>query len=179
MDNNSSFDYKDRKYDIVAYDPNWLKMFSAESEIIKKVFKSDIEIEHIGSTSVPGMEGKPCIDILAIINDIDKVKNYLTEIEKSGYIYRGNVVSKDALLFTKMEDGATVVNLHFIQEHHPHIFEMLSLRNYLRNNPIEVTKYSALKRELYQKHGNNYAEYRKIKDEYMEKLKDRVKKFLE
>jgi GrpB-like predicted nucleotidyltransferase (UPF0157 family) len=52
---------------------------------------------------------------------------------------------------------------------------MLNLRDYLRNHPEEVLAYSACKKDLESRYANDYASYRKFKDEYMEKLKERVK----
>ena len=170
------FDYKDRKYNVVAYDTDWQKKFLNEAQTIGKIFGSDVQIEHIGSTSVPGMNGKPCIDILVISKDLKIVKEHISDMENVGYSYRGVFVSKDALLFTKIKNNAVEENVHFLPEGHPHIKEMLSLRDYLRNNPDEVSQYSELKKTLKEKYPNDYAQYRKEKDEYMKNLKDRVKK---
>lgn len=173
---NILFDYKDRKYDIVAYDINWKKKFSAESEIIRKIFGSDVQIEHIGSTSVVGMEGKPCIDILVIIENLEIVKGHISDMENVGYLYRGSFIADNSLLFTRIKNNNIETNVHFFPEGHPHIKEMLTLRDYLRSHPEEVSEYSKLKKELYKKYPNDYVEYREAKDEYMKGLKERVKK---
>lgn len=176
MKNQKSFDYKDRKYDVVAYDPNWKKRFLDESQAIRNIFGNDIQIEHVGSTSVVGMEGKSCIDILVIPQNLEIVKEHISDMENAGYIYRGSFISDEALLFTRIKDNNIETNVHFFPEGHPHIKEMLTLRDYLRSHPEEVFEYSELKKNLYEKYPNDYAEYRKEKDEYMEKLKERAKK---
>ncbi len=175
MKNQKSFDYKDRKYDVVAYDASWQKRFTDEAGIIRNIFGKDIRIEHVGSTSVPGMEGKPCIDVLVILENLEVVKKHIADMENVGYTYRGAFVRDDALLFAKIEDNVLKANIHFFPEGHPHIQDMLMLRDYLRNNPKEVSEYSTLKRDLYTQYPNDYAEYRKAKDEYMEKLKERAR----
>ena len=175
MKNTKSFDYKDRKYDVVAYDSNWLKRFLDESKIIRKIFGNEIQIEHVGSTSVVGMEGKSCIDILVIPKNLELVKERISDMESVGYLYRGTFIGDNALLFTRIKDGAIETNIHFLPVGHMHINNMLTLRDYLRSHPKEVREYSELKKKLYEKYPNDYAMYRKEKDEYMEKLKERVK----
>jgi len=177
MKKKESFDYKDRKYDVVACDPNWQTRFNDEARIIKEIFGSEIRIEHVGSTSVEGMEGKPCIDILVILNDLSVIKDHISEMENVGYLYRGSYVSDDSFLFTKVKDNIIETNVHFFREGHQHVKEMLTLRDYLRNNPKEISEYSQLKRDLYKKYSNNYKEYRKEKDEYMQKLNERAKNY--
>lgn len=175
MDNQKSFDYKDRKYNVMPYDPAWQTRFTAEAETIRKIFGDDIRIEHIGSTSVPDMEGKPCIDVLVIPKDLEIVKAHIADMENAGYIYRGAFVRDDALLFARMEDSSLKANIHFFPEGHSHIPQMLMIRDYLRSHPDEVTGYSNLKKQLYEQHPNDYAKYRKEKDAYMAELIERAK----
>lgn len=171
-----SFDYKYRKYSVVQYDVAWQKIFTDEAEKIKSIFGNNIPIEHVGSTAVPGMEGKSCIDILVIPKDLEIVKKHISEMENAGYLYRGAFVKDDAFLFAKIEDNTLQANIHFFPKGHPHIAEMLAVRDYLRNNPKEVSAYSELKKKLYEQYPNDYDKYRKAKDEYMAKLIGRAKK---
>lgn len=175
MDSQKSFDYKDRKYSVMPYDPAWQTRFFTEAEAIRKIFGADINIEHIGSTSVPGMEGKPCIDILVIPKDLEIVKARVADMENAGYIYRGAFVRDDALLFARIEDNSLKASIHFFPEGHSNIPQMLMIRDYLRSHPDEVAGYSNLKKRLYEQYPNDYAEYRKEKDAYMAKLIDRAK----
>ena len=171
---NQSFEYKDRKYNVCSYDINWQKRFSNEEKIIRNIFGNNVLIEHVGSTSVIGMEGKPCIDILVVPKNLEIVKTHISDMENAGYAYRGFFVSNDALLFTRVKDSNTETNIHFFPEGHPHIIEMLTLRDYLRSSKEEALNYSNLKKRLYEKYPNDYGEYRKEKDEYMEGLKERI-----
>ena len=178
MQNQKTFDYKDREYDVVPYDTNWQKRFATEAEAIMNIFGNDIQIEHVGSTSVRGMNGKPCIDVLVITKNLEIVKEHVKDMENAGYVFRGAYISDDALLFSRARNNVIETNVHFLPEGNQHIEEMLSLRDYLRNHPEEVSEYSELKKNIYEKYPNDYAGYRKEKDAYMEKLKDRAKKTL-
>ena len=179
MKNQKSFEYKDRKYNICSYDTDWQKRFLSEEKIIRKIFGHDILIEHIGSTSVVGMEGKSCIDILVVPKNLEIIKKHISDMENAGFMYRGFFISNEALLFTRVENNNIETNIHFFPEGHPHIKEMLTLRDYLRSSKEEAINYSNLKKRLYEKYPNDYANYRKEKDEYMEALKERANNKLE
>lgn len=167
--------YKDRKYDVVPYDQNWSKEFEVAAAKIKPVFKDDaIDIQHIGSTAVPDMDGKPVIDILVTVNDIAVANSHRAEMEAIGYTYAGEFVLPGSVLFRKMSGTTVLSNVHIFPQQHPHVQEMLQLRDYLRGNPGEVKDYSQLKQKLYAKYKDDYAQYRKYKDEYMETLKQRA-----
>lgn len=167
--------YKDRKYDVVSYDQNWMNEFESAAAKIQSVFNNDaIDIQHIGSTAVPGMDGKPVIDILVIVNDIATAGIHRAEMEALGYIYAGDFVLPGSVLFRKMNGSTVLSNVHVFPRQHPHAQEMLQLRDYLRGNPGEVKDYSQLKQDLYTKYKNDYAKYRRYKDEYMETLKQRA-----
>lgn len=170
------FDYKKRKYEVVKYNPNWKRRYLAEAKIIKKIFGNKIVIEHIGSTSVPGMAGKSCIDILVIPEDMKTVKQKISLMEEAGFMYRGSFVKKNAILFTRIKNNSIKTNVHFLMRTDPHVREMLALRDYLRKSKKEVSEYSKLKTELIKKYPDNYEKYRKLKDEYMDKLKARAYK---
>lgn len=176
MKDKDTFDYKNRKYNIVPYNIDWQKRFVDEANKIKNIFGKNIIIEHVGSTSVPGMEGKSCIDILVTLKNLNVAKRHISDMEKSGYIFRGEFVKKNALLFTSMKDGVVKTNVHFFVEKNPEIHQMLAIRDFLKNYPEEVFAYSLLKKKLSEQYPNDYGMYRKVKDEYMKKLIKRAKK---
>lgn len=171
----SKSEYKDRKYRIEPYNPEWPKQFEAEAATLKNIFGEDaIAIEHIGSTSVPGMDGKSTIDILILVENISLAEKYAEEMKDSGYEYLVGYVSPNTVLFRHMKDNALISNIHVFQKNHSHVHEMIALRDYLRSHPNEVRAYSQVKKELFEKYPDDYATYRKLKDEYMEELKKRV-----
>jgi GrpB-like predicted nucleotidyltransferase (UPF0157 family) len=74
-----------------------------------------------------------------------------------------------------VRDGEISANIHIFPKDHPHVREMLRLRNYLRAHPKDVAEYSKLKRELKEKYPTDYAAYHKEKDEFLDGiLKKRV-----
>lgn len=168
-------DYTGRKYHIEEYDPSWKGRFELEAKKIKAIFGDDaLDIQHVGSTSVLGMAGKPTIDILVIVRDITVGDKYNTKMKVSGFEPLGDFLNKGSRLFTKNEDGSRLVNLHVFTRDNEDAIEMLNIRNYLRAHPKDVQEYSVLKKDLFKKYPDDYEMYRKYKDEYMVKLIKKV-----
>ena len=163
----------DRKYHIEAYNPDWAERFLEYKEKIQAIFPEAI-IEHFGSTSVPGMSSKPIIDVLVIVSDISLVDEHSHEIEQMGFTNFGEYVMKDSRLFRDQKNDVFFANIHFFPVGHPHIGEMLGLRDYLRSHPGVVNDYSRKKLELFAKYPNNYVAYRQEKDAYLDELKKNI-----
>lgn len=167
--------HKDRKYEVIQYDPKWPETFAELAKALKGIFLDEaISIEHIGSTSVPNLSGKPTIDILVTVSEIEISNKLSDKIESLGYTFLGEYVAKGAHLFAKEENNVRLVNLHIFETRHPHVKEMLHLRDYLRLHPEVVSEYSNLKFDLVNKYSDDYAQYRKYKDEWMNALKVKI-----
>jgi len=168
-------EYKNRKYSVEPYNPEWQKQFEVEAKSLSSIFQdAAISIEHIGSTAVPGLASKPTIDILITIEKIGIADTLSEKIEKIGYKALGDYINKGSRLFVKEINDTRLVNLHVFEKDHPHVKSLINLRNYLRSHPEVVKEYSKLKFNLVEKYPNDYAMYRKFKDEWMENLKKSI-----
>ncbi len=164
-----------RSYTVLPYDPRWANQFKAESKVVETAFEGmTLSIEHIGSTAVPGMAGKPLIDMLAIVPDITAAETRVPAMEAAGYTANTDYLHKKTLLFSREINGNKLVNVHVFEQGHPHIQEMLDLRDYLASNPEEAQAYSRLKHALKSQYPDDYAGYRRGKDEYMGELLERM-----
>ena len=165
-------EYTNRKYSIEPYNSEWRVQFEMERKLLLPIFgKSAITIEHVGSTSVAGLAGKPIIDILVIVKDMAVVEKVSERLKAMSYHSLGEYVMKGAYLFVKTVANTRLVNLHLCQVGHHHIQDMLDLRQYFRSHPKVVDEYSKLKFNLVRKYPCDYGSYRKYKDEWMGKLK--------
>ena len=130
---------------VVPYDPRWPQLFEAERRVIEDALGEEaLLVEHVGSTSVPGLVAKPKIDIVAVACDL---KRTITALEGVGYTYQGewNIPLKAA--FTKRE--GTDVNLHvFFDIDHPEVELNIRFRDYLRGHAEVREAYANLKKEL-------------------------------
>jgi len=74
---------------IVDYDPSWPATFAVHRQIIGSALRDATpQIEHIGSTSVPGLAAKPIVDILVVVRDSADESSYLPQLEAAGYVLR-------------------------------------------------------------------------------------------
>lgn len=124
-----------------------------------------------------GLAGKSTIDILVTVDNIDEVDSFNTQLESLGYLVLGEYVMQNARLFTKESNDVRLCNIHVFNKEHPHVKEMLNLRDYSRSHPSTVKEYSNLKFNLLKKYPDNYGQYRKYKDQWMNKLKEKIVNF--
>lgn len=167
--------YRKRKYEVKPYDGNWVKQFDAEATRVKAIFGNDaISIQHIGSTAVHGLDGQPTIDMLLLVEDITIADEHIKPMELIGYKYFVDYVSPNSRLFAKENENRRIFNVHIFPKDHPHVSEMIKLRDYLRKHPKEIQKYGEFKRKLSAQYPEDYAKYRKFKDKYVRELQTRV-----
>jgi len=172
-----SINYKNRKYEVTSYDPKWKDKFAEEAKVLNSIFgMSAIKIEHVGSTAVLGLSGKPIIDVLILVEDVAIADVLNQKMESAGFKALGEYVMPGARLFVKDTDNIRICNIHVFPQNNPHAKEMLRLRDYFRSHSEFVKEYSKLKFDLLAKYPNDYGLYRKYKDEWMEKLKENIRK---
>jgi GrpB-like predicted nucleotidyltransferase (UPF0157 family) len=74
---------------IADYDPSWPQRFRREEAKIRTALgETAVAVEHIGSTSVPGLAAKPIVDILLVVEDSGEEASYLPAMEQAGYVLR-------------------------------------------------------------------------------------------
>ena len=79
-----------RKVEGKPYNEQWLSMFEKEANILHKILGSEIiDIHHIGNTSVNGLKAKPIIDIMPVVNDINRIDKFNTSMVAIGYEPKG------------------------------------------------------------------------------------------
>jgi GrpB-like predicted nucleotidyltransferase (UPF0157 family) len=70
------------------HDPSWSAMFERERAIIVAALGDEaVQVDHTGSTSVPGLAAKPIIDVTLSVRDIDDESTYLPQLEAAGYAF--------------------------------------------------------------------------------------------
>lgn len=145
---------------LVNYNPEWPNAFRNEAEKIRSVMgERALRIEHVGSTSVPGLPAKPIIDIVLIVADSANEEDYAGALEKAGYQLRiREPVWYGHRMFTGSENP---VNLHVFSAGCPEIDRMLGFRDWLRTTESDRELYARSKRALVEhrwKYTQNYAD---------------------
>ncbi len=145
---------------IVEYDPEWPRLFEREAKRIRATLGDQVLLlEHIGSTSVPGLAAKPRIDLLLVVANSADESAYVPALEAVAYVLR---IREPEWYEHRMFSGPdTAINLHVFSPGCPEINRMLLFRNWLRNNASDRQLYERTKRELARldwKYTQNYAD---------------------
>ncbi|MGE7022609.1 GrpB family protein [Solibacillus cecembensis] len=100
---------------LVPHDEAWKVEFKRiQEELLSCAKLTNIQIEHIGSTSIEGIRAKPIIDILVGVENLDTLeKPFFKELEKAGF-YRLSVVRPNEIVCAKFVDDRFQVKTHFI-----------------------------------------------------------------
>ena len=123
-------------------------------------------IEHVGSTSVPGLAAKPIIDIDIVVPTTDSITEAIRRLEPLGYRYAGDLgIENRHGFYEPAEDPPH--NLYVCLEGSRALRNHLAVRDYLRTNPDARAAYAALKRRLAGEHGADRASYGVAKTDFI------------
>ena len=154
---------------IVDYDPDWPKKFEAHARVIADALGGRAQrIEHVGSTSVPGLAAKHVIDILVVVPDSAAESAYLPGLEAAGYVLRVREPewNEHRMFRTPGRD----VHVHIYSAGCPEIERTLAFRDRLRRNSDDRRRYEQVKRELAAKEWPDMNAYAEAKTEVIESI---------
>lgn len=145
---------------IVDYDPEWPRLFEREARRVQDTLGNRVLlIEHVGSTSVPGLAAKPKIDVLLVVADSADEQAYVPALEAAAYVLR--IREPDWYEHRMLKGPDTDINLHVFSSGCPEIDRMLLFRDWLRSHGADRRLYERTKRELASldwKYTQNYAD---------------------
>jgi len=132
---------------IADYDPAWALRFERErSRVGEALAGKALAIEHVGSTSVPGLAAKPIIDICLVVADSADEDAYVPDLARAGYELR--VREPDWHEHRMLRPASRDVHLHVFTAGSTEIDRMLLFRDRLRANGEDRARYEAAKRSL-------------------------------
>ena len=135
---------------VVDYDPMWPRVCEEVRATVWKVLKDfAIAVEHVGSTSVPGLAAKPIVDVDVVVASDSDIGKAIEQLATFGYEYRGDlgVTGREAF---RNPPGVTSHHLYVCREGVTPLRNHLALRDYLRSHPDKVVAYGDLKKRLAQ-----------------------------
>jgi GrpB-like predicted nucleotidyltransferase (UPF0157 family) len=145
---------------LAEYDSEWPALFEAEAAIIRSALgAAALAVEHVGSTSIPGLAAKPVIDILLVVADSSDEDAYVPALEQRGYELR--IREPEWEEHRMLKRWTPAVNLHVFSPGAAEIERLLRFRDHLRENGADRALYLETKRELAQrewKYTQNYAD---------------------
>ena len=148
-----------RRIQVVPYDPAWPEIFEELSAPLRGALRGVIDsVEHVGSTSVPGLAAKPIIDIDVVVPAAAYVLTAIERLACLGYAHSGDQGIAGREAFTSPA-GFYTHHLYVCVQGSVALENHLVVRNYLRNDPEMAVAYSALKAELAERFGDDPASY--------------------
>jgi GrpB-like predicted nucleotidyltransferase (UPF0157 family) len=158
-----------REIRIADYDQAWPAMYEAHRGIIATALgDTAVRIEHIGSTSVPGLAAKPIIDILVAVKDSADESCYRPQLEAAGYELR--VREPDWNQHRMFRTPQRNVHLHVYSAGCAEIERNLSFRDRLRTNVDDRQRYEKIKRVLAQADWPDMNAYADAKTDVIESI---------
>ena len=159
---------------LADYDPNWPGLFDREAARIRAVLgDTAIQIEHAGSTSVPGLAAKPIIDIVLAVPDSADEPAYVPAMEAAGYPLRAR--EPDWFEHRMFKGPDTNINLHVFTVGAAEIDKMLLFRDWLRANPPDRDAYLQVKRDLAERTWRHVQHYADAKSAIVEQIVARAR----
>lgn len=154
---------------LVEYDPAWPRLFAREAERIRAALGDRARlVEHVGSTSVPGLAAKPKIDILLEVTDTRDEAAYVPDLEAAGYVL--HICEPGWFEHRLFKGPETEINLHVFSTGCVEIERMVRFRDHLRANPADRDLYLRTKRELAQRIWQYTQHYADAKGQVIEEI---------
>jgi len=151
---------------VVDYDPNWAKLFETlRLAIWPAIADVAISIEHVGSTSVPGLAAKPVIDMDVVVAE-SNIGAAITRLAALGYLHRGDLGIPQREAF-HIPPGSPPHHLYLCPIDSLALRNHLNVRDFLRANPVARYDYGRLKRRLAEQHHDDIDAYVEAKTDFL------------
>lgn len=155
---------------LAEYDSRWPEAYAEQERRIRAgLGPAAIRIEHIGSTSVPGLAAKPIIDVLVTVEDITAEEDYLDQLLDVGYELRVREPGH-----RMVRTAARDVHVHVMSAGDEAASEYLLFRDRLRSDPSDRELYERTKRALMKQDWSDMNAYADAKTEVIADIKERA-----
>jgi GrpB-like predicted nucleotidyltransferase (UPF0157 family) len=140
---------EDQAVRIAPYDPRWPARFEEERAALEPAIGDWVVggIHHVGSTSVPGLEAKPIIDVLVGVGGLEESRSCFDRLAGLGYVY-APYRAEEMHWFCKPSPRRRTHHLHLVPADSSRFRDELTFRDYLRSDRDVAREYGALKRNL-------------------------------
>ena len=168
------------KIEIVQYDHKWPVMY----EEIKKLFFNSFgdkiaKIEHIGSTSVPGLGAKPIIDVLLGVNKLNDAEDIIQIMKHLGYeyVFKYEDIMPERRYFVKSQNGICNHHIHTVEITSEFWKRHLLFRDFLRQHDNVRDKYYRLKKKLANIDWEDRMGYTDAKTDFIRKIEKEAESY--
>lgn len=158
---------------VVAYRAEWPELFSrAKASVAAVLGGHALAIEHIGSTSVPGLSAKPVIDLLVGVRSMHVADACVPLLLAAGWDFPHDVNDhlEGRRFLRLLADGVRTHHVHLVEHGGPLFDEYIRFRDALRARPELAREYEALKRDLAAKFRDERARYTESKTDFVKRV---------
>jgi gamma-glutamyl-gamma-aminobutyrate hydrolase PuuD/GrpB-like predicted nucleotidyltransferase (UPF0157 family) len=152
---------RSRSYGIVDADPAWAARFEEEAARILTVLPPDlvVRLDHVGSTSVPGLAAKPIVDMQLSLTSLSPRRPYVEPLERLGYRHALDPWSDEHEYFSRDAGSGRAFHIHACVVGSRWERRHLAFRDWLRAHPEDAAAYAELKRRLAAEHPHDIMTY--------------------
>ena len=155
---------------IVSYDPEWPELFARLAASLREVLGDvALRIDHIGSTSIPGLAAKPVIDVQISVLSLEPLDAFRIPIESVGFVFRDNNPDLTKRYFRERE-GKRRTHIHVRRLGIWAEQSVLLFRDFMRAHAKVAKRYAALKVCLAEEYRDDRAGYTDAKSPFIWKV---------
>jgi len=153
---------------VVPYDPMWPEEFArVRTELLSALASAVLSVDHVGSTSVPGLDAKPIIDILVSVPSLEESLTLAPTLGRLGFEYRRRDELPDRHYFPRTVGGLRRHHVSLAEPGSWHHRNSLTFRDALRRDADLARRYGELKRRLASEVGSRRLEYQNGKTDFI------------
>jgi len=168
--------YRNEEIELVAYNPQWPIIAELEIKKLYQVLPAHniVDIQHVGSTAIPGILAKPIIDIqIAVTSLIDAKLHFVNELKKIDYQYWSENPDPERLFFVKgmpPYGEKRTHHVHIVEPSSKHWREKIQFRDYLLSHPDVAQEYASLKIKLAELYRYDREQYTDEKTSFVNRI---------
>jgi putative glutamine amidotransferase len=171
----SAAEGRSRTYAIHPYDPSWPSRYESESARIRTALADQIvRIDHVGSTSVPGLAAKPIVDIQISVRSMIPRGSYVDPLVLLGYRWAVDPWTDEHEYFSRDGDDGRAFQIHVCRAGSDWERRHLAFRDWLRDHPQDAAAYERLKQELAAQHPRDIFTYVGGKTAFIREIESRA-----
>jgi GrpB-like predicted nucleotidyltransferase (UPF0157 family) len=158
---------------LAPHTARWAELYREEEAGLRAALEGVlIDIQHYGSTSIPGIHAKPILDILVAVRSREEVLERQPQLQALGYGYVPGAGVPGHHVYGKGEPRTHL--LHVVEHESPNWSENLWFRDRLRADPALAAEYDALKLRLAEAHSHNRARYTEEKSAFIQRIRQQA-----
>jgi len=171
---------------VVPYDQSWPALYERERAALAGILGDLlVDIQHFGSTAIPGIHAKPIIDVMVVVKQIELVDARNGAMIAGGYSPRGENGIPGRRYFVRLKEESArqgngenhAAHIHIYGPGNPHTADELLFRDFLRVNREAFTQYEAVKRQAASKHRFSPAKYVDAKHACVMEIMEQAKRY--